>query len=76
MQEKVIMAPNIFIIAVRYIVEKIVRNSEDLSLSVVYRGLYTCEQFGPNPVWHRPLAMFIEEVDINGIKQPRFKRVE
>ena len=37
------------------------------------------EHIGENPkskFWIRPLAMFIEEVDRDGIKQPRFKFIE
>ena len=41
-------------------------NHEDL---VVYRPLYDNDV---SQLWVRPLAMFIEEVEINGKKVPRF----
>lgn len=47
--------------------------SEDLKWYVVYEALYD------NPVskiWHRPLDMFLEEVEINGKIVPRFKHIE
>ncbi len=55
-----------------YKVIAVSRHSEDLSWYVVYEALYD------NPVskiWHRPLAMFLEETDVNGVRMPRFKLV-
>jgi len=57
----------------KYKVLAVSRHSEDLSWYVVYETLYD------NPVsktWHRPLAMFLEETDVNGVRMPRFKLVE
>ena len=34
---------------------------------VVYRALY-----GERGLWVRPLAMFVEKVEVNGVLQPRF----
>lgn len=48
-------------------------NTEDLTWHVVYEALYD------NPVskiWHRPLEMFLEDVEIDGKMVQRFKRVE
>lgn len=48
-------------------------SSEDLTWHVVYEALYD------NPVskiWHRPLTMFLEEVEIDDIRVPRFKRIQ
>lgn len=48
-------------------------HSEDLTWYVVYEALYD------NPVskiWHRPLEMFLEEIEIDGEMTPRFKRIE
>lgn len=56
-----------------YKILQIARHSEDLSLQVVYQGLYDSEEFGHQPIWVRPLRMFIEEVVIDGVKGPRFK---
>ena len=57
----------------KYKVLAVSRHSEDLSWYVVYEALYD------NPVsqvWHRPLDMFLEEIDVNGVRMPRFKLVE
>lgn len=35
---------------------------------VVYKALY--DEMG---LWVRPLSMFIEQVEINGVSQPRFE---
>lgn len=51
-----------------YSVEGIATHSETEEAMVVYRPLY-----GEQSLWVRPLDMFIEEVEINGRKQPRFK---
>ncbi len=56
----------------KYLVLAIAKHSETLEDLVVYVSLYD------NPtaqVWVRPLAMFAEDVDIEGKKVPRFKRV-
>jgi len=48
------------------------KHSETLEDLVVYEAQYD------NPIskiWVRPLAMFVEEVEINGQKLPRFKKV-
>ena len=47
--------------------------SETLAPLVIYRALYTSKDFGENALWARPLAMFLEEVVVNGVKQPRFE---
>ena len=49
------------------------RHSETLGLCVIYQGLQDCKAFGANPVWIRPLAMFLENVVIEGKEQPRFR---
>ena len=48
-----------------------VRHSETLEPMTLYRALY-----GEHGLWVRPAAMFEEEVVINGLRQPRFSRVE
>ena len=50
-----------------YRVEDIATHSENEEKMVVYRPLY-----GDQDLWVRPLDMFIEEVEIDGIKTPRF----
>jgi hypothetical protein len=46
------------------------RHSETLEELVVYKALYQPE--GEN-LWVRPLKMFLEEVEVDGIKKPRFE---
>lgn len=47
-----------------------VRHSETLEPLTLYRALY-----GEQGLWVRPAAMFNEDVVIDGIKQPRFRRI-
>ena len=53
-----------------YEVVGIARHSETLEELVVYKALYQNE--GEN-LWVRPLKMFLEEVEIEGKKIPRFE---
>ena len=53
-----------------YEVIGIARHSETLEELVVYRALYQNE--GEN-LWVRPMKMFLEEVEIEGKKMPRFE---
>lgn len=55
-----------------YEVIGIANHSETLEPLVIYRALYTSKDFGENALWARPLAMFLEEVEVNGLKQARF----
>lgn len=50
-----------------YEVIGVAKHSEDESELVVYRPLY-----GEGRLWVRPLAMFIESVNLNGKTVPRF----
>jgi len=45
-----------------------VRHSETLEPMTLYRALY-----GQRGLWVRPAAMFLEEVEIDGVRQPRLK---
>jgi hypothetical protein len=53
-----------------YEVLGIARHSETEEPLVVYRCLY-----GDYSLWVRPLAMFVEEVEVEGTRQPRFARL-
>ncbi len=46
-----------------------VRHSETLEPMTLYRALY-----GQRGLWVRPAAMFMEQVLIDGVRQPRFER--
>jgi hypothetical protein len=48
-----------------------VRHSETLEPMTLYRALY-----GEHGLWVRPAAMFGEEVVIDGVRQPRFARIQ
>ena len=50
-----------------YQVIDIARHSENHQYTVLYRALY-----GARGLWVRPLEMFVEEVEIEGQKRPRF----
>ena len=51
-----------------YEVIGIAHHSETLEDMVVYRALYN-----DFDLWVRPLAMFLENVEINGVIMPRFE---
>lgn len=50
-----------------YQVIDVATHSEDESQLVVYRPLY-----GEGKLWVRPLAMFVEQVEVDGQSVPRF----
>jgi hypothetical protein len=53
-----------------YEVIGVARHSETDERVVVYRPLYN-----DSGLWVRPLAMFVEEVEVNGERVPRFALV-
>lgn len=53
-----------------YLVLNIAKHSETLEDYVVYQALY-----GDKGIWVRPMSMFEEMVEVNGIPVNRFKRV-
>jgi len=53
-----------------YLVIDVARHSETEEQFVVYRTDY-----GDRSLWIRPLAMFIEEVTVDGQAMPRFRYV-
>tara|TARA_B110001454_G_C12354570_1_gene281709 strand:+ start:113 stop:331 length:219 start_codon:yes stop_codon:yes gene_type:complete len=54
-----------------YEVIDVAQHSESLENMVIYRALY--DDFG---LWVRPLSMFIEEIESNGVIQKRFAFIE
>ena len=53
-----------------YEVIGVARHSETDERVVVYRSLYN-----DSGLWVRPLAMFVEEVEVNGQRVPRFAHI-
>lgn len=53
----------------------VVHHSETLEDMVVYVALYECRSFGLGSLWVRPLKMFLEDVEVDGKKVPRFKYI-
>ncbi|MBU6310112.1 MAG: DUF1653 domain-containing protein [Planctomycetes bacterium] len=54
-----------------YTVLGVARHSETLDELVVYR-----QEYGDHSLWVRPAAMFLETVEIEGKKVPRFRLIE
>lgn len=46
------------------------KDSETLEDLIVYKAMY-----GDGTTWVRPKSMFFEEVELNGVKVPRFKKL-
>ena len=53
-----------------YLVIGCARHSETDEMLVVYQP-----QYGEKGLWVRPLDMFVEDVEVDGVVQPRFKYV-
>ena len=56
-----------------YEVIGIATHSETLEKMVVYKGLYESEELGNEPIFVRPIGMFLENVNVAGQEIPRFK---
>ena len=56
-----------------YEVIGIAHHSETLEEMVIYRALYNSPEFGDGALWVRPYTMFLEEIEWEGVKIPRFK---
>jgi hypothetical protein len=54
-----------------YEVIGVAKHSEDETELVVYRPLY-----GARGLWVRPLEMFIETVQVDGVTKPRFEYID
>jgi hypothetical protein len=54
-----------------YEVIGVARHSETLEALVVYRPLYN-----DSGLWVRPHAMFFEQIEVGGRRQPRFSPLE
>ena len=54
----------------RYLVVGVAKHSETLEDMVVYR-----QRYGEEGLWVRPLAMFLEDVQVNGKTLKRFQYI-
>lgn len=54
-----------------YEVIGVAKHSETLEEMVVYKALY-----GEGQMWTRPLKMFLEEVEVDGKRVPRFQYIK
>jgi hypothetical protein len=52
------------------------RLEENLEDVVIYQALYDSQEFGNNSIWVRKKKVFLEEIDFNGKKVPRFKYIK
>jgi len=51
-------------------------HTETLEPLVMYRALYDTPDFGPKPLWARPVKMFQETIVYNNLEQARFTFIE
>jgi hypothetical protein len=51
-------------------------HSETLEKMVVYKPLYSTPDIPDGTLWVRPLRMFEEMVEVNGVQVKRFERME
>lgn len=57
-----------------YEVIGVAHHSETMQELVIYKALYRTD-FGDDSLWVRPKDMFVEQVVVEGQKQPRFRYV-
>lgn len=53
----------------------VAHHSETLEDMVIYMALYECRDFGIGSLWVRPKKMFLEEVEFEGKRMPRFEYI-
>ena len=58
-----------------YEVIAIAKHSETLEEFVVYKALYESDKTKFGQVWIRPKSMFLEQVEVNNKKVPRFEKI-
>lgn len=51
------------------------RNTEDKTYTVLYRPLYENDWMSPADLQSRPLGMFLEFIEKDGVKVPRFQLI-
>ena len=58
-----------------YEVIGVAHHSESLEKLVIYKALYTSEEFGEGALWARPIDMFLGKIEKDGEKIERFKYI-
>lgn len=58
-----------------YEVIGIAKHSESLEELVVYKALYETADDSFGSLWVRPKEMFFEKIEVEGVRQPRFARL-
>lgn len=58
-----------------YMVDSVGKHTETLEDMVSYHAMYIDPEFGYRAYWVRPVKMFLEEVEVNGQKVPRFEKI-
>lgn len=58
-----------------YMVDSVGKHTETLEDMVCYHAVYVDPEFGDRANWVRPAKMFLEEVELNGKKVPRFEKI-
>jgi hypothetical protein len=54
---------------------EMIAGSDALLDVVVYKALYGSTEYGYGAIWVRPIAIFEQDVTVNGSKVPRFARI-
>ena len=60
----------------KYTIVDVARDSETMEEVVVYKGKYNSSEFGPNPVWVRPVDNFCGQKEIDGKIIERYELIE
>lgn len=58
-----------------YRVLGLAHHSETVEPMVVYQALYESADFGMNALWARPLELFVDTVEWNGVRVSRFTHI-
>lgn len=59
-----------------YEVIGVARHSETEEVFALYRPLYNLKEKGEHQYWIRPIAMFTENIVVDGKLQPRFALID
>ena len=59
-----------------YRVLGVARHTETDEETVIYESLYDTPDYPAGSLWARPIAMFLETVEVDGAPTPRFARID